>query len=41
MQRCVEGSEDLVMYREGDIAEKKGLASGFSGGGVEVFGRAE
>jgi hypothetical protein len=41
MQRCVEGGVDSVMYCEGDIAETKGLAPGFSCGGVEVFGRAE
>jgi hypothetical protein len=29
------------MDREGDIAETKSLAAGFSGGGVEVFGRPE
>jgi hypothetical protein len=41
MQRCVEGGVDSSLYREGNIAETKGLAAGFSGGGVEVFRRAE
>ena len=38
MQRSVEGGIDSSMDREGDIAETKGLAAGFSGGGVEVLG---
>jgi hypothetical protein len=41
MQRTVEGGIDSSMYREGNIAETKGLAAGFSGGGVEVFSRPE
>jgi hypothetical protein len=41
MQRSVEGGVDLSMDYEGDITETKGLASGFSGSGVKVFGRAE
>jgi hypothetical protein len=41
MQRSVEGDIDSSMYREGDIAETKGLAAGFSCGGVEVFSRPE
>jgi hypothetical protein len=41
MQRSVEGGTDSAMDRKGDIAETKGLAAGFSGGGVEVFGRPE
>jgi hypothetical protein len=39
MQRSVEGGIDSSMDCEGDITETKGLAAGFSGGGVEVFGR--
>jgi hypothetical protein len=42
MQRSVEeGNIDSSMYCEGDIAEMKGLAAGFSGGGVEVFSGPE
>jgi hypothetical protein len=41
MQRSVEGGIDSSMDREGDITETKGLAAGFSGGGVEVFGWAK
>jgi hypothetical protein len=41
MQRSVEGGVDSSMDCEGDITETKGLAVGFSGGGVEVFGRPE
>jgi hypothetical protein len=41
MQRSVKGDIDSSMYREGDIAETKGLAAGFSGGGVEVFSGLE
>jgi hypothetical protein len=41
MQRSIEGGIDSSMYREGSITETKGLAVGFSGGGVEVFSRAE
>jgi hypothetical protein len=41
MQRSVEGDVDSSMYREGDIAETKGLAVGFSCGGVEVLSGPE
>jgi hypothetical protein len=41
MQRSIGGDIDSSMYREGDIAETKGLTVGFSGSGVEVLGWPE
>jgi hypothetical protein len=41
MQRSVKGNIDSSVYCEGNIAETKGLAAGFSGGGVKVFSGAE
>jgi hypothetical protein len=41
MQRSVEGDIDSSLYREGNVAETKGLAAGFSCGGVEVLSGPE